>query len=167
MTSDPPTELGQVLLGGQKLAIARAQRSDVRGVVTLLADDVLGRERELDPDHQSYRDAFTAIDADPHQLLLVVRTSRNQLVATAQITFIPGLSRGGATRAQVEAVRVAASHRGAGLGEAVFTWIVEYCTARGARLLELTTDRRRADAARFYERLGFVSSHHGLKLALN
>lgn len=72
----------------------------------------------------------------------------------------------GTLRAQVEAVRVTASQRGSGLGEALFNWIIEYCTTRGANLLQLTTDRTRADAVRFYERLGFVASHHGLKLEL-
>lgn len=167
MTSESSTELGQLRLGGQVLHIVRARNSDVTGIVALLADDVLGRSREADPDSQSYQDAFDAVDADSNQVLLVVLTPEDQLVATAQVTFIPGLSRGGALRAQAEAVRVAATHRGAGLGEALFVWIIEYCTARGANLLQLTTDRKRADAVRFYERLGFVVSHHGLNLALS
>lgn len=167
MTSESSTELGQLRLGDQTLYIRRARKSDVTGIVALLADDVLGRSREADPDDQSYQDAFAAVDADFHQVLLVVLTPEDQLAATAQVTFIPGLSRRGALRAQVEAVRVAAAQRGAGLGEALFVWMIEYCTARGANLLQLTTDRKRADAARFYERLGFAASHHGLKLALN
>lgn len=88
------------------------------------------------------------------------------VVATAQLTFIPGLSRGGALRAQIEAVRVAAAHRGQGLGEAFFTWMLDYSAGRGAQLVQLTTDRQRPDALRFYERLGFTASHHGMKLTI-
>lgn len=89
------------------------------------------------------------------------------VAATAQLTFIPGLSRGGALRAQIEAVRVAATHRGLGLGEAFFTWMIDYSAARGALLVQLTTDRQRPDALRFYERLGFTASHHGMKLTID
>ncbi|HLS14269.1 MAG TPA: GNAT family N-acetyltransferase [Beutenbergiaceae bacterium] len=166
MTGTPPTQLGQLELEDETLPIMRAAQPDVPAIVGLLTDDVLGQGREADPDDQSYQQAFAAIDADPNQLLLVALTGGGQIAATAQLTFIPGLSRGGALRAQVEAVRVAASHRGQGLGEAFFTWMIEYCTARGAAILQLTTDRQRTDAVRFYERLGFVVSHHGLKLTL-
>ena len=166
MTGTPPTQLGQLELEDETLPIMRAAQSHVPAIVGLLTDDVLGQGREVDPDDQSYQQAFAAIDADPNQLLLVALTGGGRVAATAQLTFIPGLSRGGALRAQVEAVRVAASHRGRGLGEAFFTWMIEYCTARGAAILQLTTDRQRTDAVRFYERLGFVVSHHGLKLTL-
>lgn len=158
--------LGVLNLGDQQLPIMGATQSHVPAIVDLLTDDVLGQGREADPDDRRYQQAFAAIDADPNQVLLVVLAGGGQVAATAQLTFIPGLSRGGALRAQVEAVRVAASHRGRGMGEAFFTWMIEYCTARGAAILQLTTDRQRADAVRFYERLGFVVSHHGLKLTL-
>jgi GNAT superfamily N-acetyltransferase len=123
-------------------------------LVRLLADDPLGAAREVVPDDaadlEPYRRAFALIDADPAQLL-VVAADGTEVVGTLQLSVIPGLSRQGALRAQIEAVRVRADHRGHGLGEA---------------MVQLTTDLSRADAHRFYERLGFIASHVGLKLAL-
>lgn len=167
MSAAPSPQLGRLELTAESLPIVRAEQQHVPAIVALLTDDVLGQSREADPGDQRYQDAFAEIDADPNQVLLVVLGGDDQLAATAQLTFIPGLSRGGALRAQVEAVRVAADQRGRGLGEALFGWMIEYCTTRGAAMLQLTTDRQRADAVRFYERLGFVVSHHGLKLALD
>ena len=88
------------------------------------------------------------------------------MVGTLQLTVLPSLSRGGALRSQVEAVRVAGSQRGKGLGEALLLWAVEESRARGCSLVQLTTDKQRTDAHRFYERLGFVASHEGMKLLL-
>src|SRR5690625_508753 len=152
--------------GTQEITIARARRSDLEEIVALLTDDVLGKDRESDAADARYLEAFTAIDGDPNQVLLVALADERAIAATAQITFIPGLSRGGALRGQIEAVRVAASHRGQGLGRAFFEWMIDYCTQRGAAMVQLTTDKRRQDAIRFYERLGFVASHEGMKLAL-
>ncbi|HYN96712.1 MAG TPA: GNAT family N-acetyltransferase [Pilimelia sp.] len=112
-----------------------------------------------------YRRAFAAVDADPAQLLLAV-THDTDVVGTAQLTEIPGLSRGGTTRLQVEAVRVRADLRGRGIGAAVFTWAVEEARRRGCGLVQLTTDTRRPEAHRFYERLGFTASHVGFKRQL-
>lgn len=146
--------------------IRPARVDDVPAVVALLADDPLGATREDARDLDRYHDAFAVIDADPSQLL-VVADDAGTVVATAQLSIIPGLSRGAATRGQIEAVRTAASHRGTGLGTRLVTWAVEEAGRRGCRLVQLTTDRRRPDAHRFYERLGFVPSHVGYKLALD
>lgn len=143
----------------------RARREDVPAIVALLADDVLGRDREA-PDLGPYLAAFDAVDADPAHLLAVARDG-DVVAGTMQLTFLPGLSRGGALRLQVEAVRVAASHRGTGLGTAMMGWAVEHGRDHGAVLVQLTTDKQRTDARRFYERLGFVASHEGMKLALD
>ena len=145
----------------------RARAGDLAAIVALLADDPLGRQREepADPAANSYRGAFAAIEADANQLLAVAEDD-HQVVGTLQLTFIPGLARKGAWRGQIEAVRIAASHRGSGLGRAMFQWAVAECRGRGCRLVQLTTDKTRADAHRFYERLGFVGSHLGYKLAL-
>lgn len=167
--------LGSVQLGAEQVAIARAQRSDLEQIVALLTDDMLGKDRETHASHTGYQEAFAAIDADPNQVLLVALDGAAQdgparadgrVVATAQVTFIPGLSRGGALRGQIEAVRVGAEYRGQGLGRGFFDWIIDYCDRRGAALVQLTTDKRRRDAVRFYERLGFVASHEGMKLNL-
>jgi GNAT superfamily N-acetyltransferase len=89
-----------------------------------------------------------------------------EVVATMQLTFIAGLSRRGALRMQIEAVRVAASQRGRGLGAAMMEWAIERARLRGCAVVQLTTDKSRTDAHRFYQRLGFLASHEGLKLTL-
>ncbi|HEY7383021.1 MAG TPA: GNAT family N-acetyltransferase [Beijerinckiaceae bacterium] len=145
----------------------RAASSDLPAIVRLLAEDELGREREDArlPLDQAYAEAFRAIDADPNQLLAVAVDGAD-VVGTLQLSFIPGLARKGAWRGQIEAVRIAASRRGSGLGRRMFAWAIGECRARGCRLVQLTTDRKRPEAHRFYERLGFVASHTGYKLAL-
>jgi len=147
--------------------IRRAGRNDLKAIVELLADDELGaqRERVSSDIAPEYLAAFDAIEADPNQLLAVVADGE-AVIGTLQLTFIPGLSRGGALRGQIEAVRVARARRSEGLGEQLFEWAIAQCRERGCRLVQLTTDRQRADAHRFYGRLGFVPSHIGYKLTL-
>ena len=142
----------------------RAVSTDVDAIVRMLADDPLGARREA-PGDPSYLRAFAEIDADPNQLLVVAETG-GEVVATMQLSFIPGLSRRGMTRCQIEAVRVRDDQRGSGLGEMMIRWAVERARARGCGLVQLTTDATRADARRFYERIGFTPSHVGMKLAL-
>jgi GNAT superfamily N-acetyltransferase len=144
--------------------LRRATHEDLPALVALLAADPLGRSREADgEDLAPYRRAFEAIDADPAHLL-VVATDAGRVVGTMQLTFLPGLARRGALRAQIEAVRVHEDHRGQGLGAGMFAWAIEEARRRGCALVQLTTDKSRTDAHRFYERLGFVASHEGLKL---
>jgi GNAT superfamily N-acetyltransferase len=145
----------------------RATVADLPAIVTMLADDGLGRGREDAslPLAQGYTDAFAAIEADPNQMLAVAEAD-GVVVGTLQLTFLPGLSHKGAWRGQVESVRVAGSRRGTGLGQAMMEWAVAQCRARGCRMVQLTTDKSRADAHRFYERLGFKASHEGFKLVL-
>lgn len=146
--------------------LRRAVIDDVSAIVGLLADEALGRQRESAADGDDlapYLVAFEVIDQDRAQLL-VVATAAEEVVATLQLTFIPGLSRRGAWRAQIEAVRVASDHRRSGLGAAMMTWAVDQARERGCRVVQLTTDKSRVDAHRFYDRLGFVASHEGYKL---
>lgn len=152
-------------LGARSFTVSRAIGSELPELVALLADDILGRERES-ADLEPYERAFTRIDGDENQLLLAVRDDTGALVATMQLTLIPSLSRGGATRLQIEAVRVAASTRGSGLGTALFDWAHRWGREHGARLAQLTTDAARTDAHRFYDRLGYLPSHVGYKLRL-
>ncbi|WP_237215517.1 GNAT family N-acetyltransferase [Falsiroseomonas oryziterrae] len=141
--------------------------ADLPALVGLLADDALGREREAPglPLTQAYLDAFAAIERDPNQLLAVAEHD-GRLVGMLQLSFIPGLSHRGAWRGQIESVRVAAGQRGAGLGQRMIEWAVEQCRARGCSIVQLTTDKSRADAHRFYARLGFRATHEGFKLRL-
>lgn len=145
----------------------RATRADLPAIVALLADDRLGATREIvaETPAPAYIAAFDAIERDPNQLL-VVGEADGAIAATLQLSFIPGLARGGALRGQIEAVRVRSDLRGAGVGDALFAWALEQCRARGCTLAQLTSDKARGDAHRFYERLGFVASHEGYKLAL-
>ncbi|HEV7195695.1 MAG TPA: GNAT family N-acetyltransferase [Pedococcus sp.] len=134
-------------------------------IVGLLADDPLGAGRERPGSLAAYERAFAAIDADPAHRLVVLEDD-GMVVGTLQLSFLPGLSRGGAWRGQIEAVRVASSHRGHGLGERLVGWAVEESRRRGCALVQLTTDKSRGDAHRFYARLGFEPSHEGLKMTL-
>ncbi|MGO2360665.1 MAG: GNAT family N-acetyltransferase [Brachybacterium tyrofermentans] len=152
-------------LDGWIFSLYRAGAGDVPEIVALLADDVLGRERESS-DLEPYVRAFARIDADENQLLVAVRDEAEKIVATMQLTLMPSLSRGGATRLQIEAVRVDSTVRGAGLGSALFQWAQEWGREQGATLAQLTTDAARVDAHRFYERLGYVPSHVGFKRPL-
>jgi len=130
----------------------------------MLADDHLGAQREQ-PGDPAYLDAFEALDSDPHQLL-VVADEDGEPVGTAQLTFIAGLSRRGATRAQIEAVRVRSDRRGSGLGQELIRWAIETARERGCVVVQLTSDNSRTGAHRFYERLGFRATHVGMKLSL-
>ncbi|TFV65591.1 UNVERIFIED_ORG: GNAT family N-acetyltransferase [Bacillus sp. AZ43] len=152
-------------MDGATATVRRATGDDLPAIVGLLVDDPIGVTRESGPDEPAYRAAFERVDADPGQLLVVAAIG-DDVVATLQLSFIPGLSRRGALRAQVEGVRVRADLRSAGLGTALMTWAVDEARDRGCALVQLTTDKGRTDARRFYERLGFVASHEGMKLSL-
>jgi GNAT superfamily N-acetyltransferase len=147
----------------------RAVWDDVEAILGLLADDEIARRRgpTVARPGAGHRAAFDAIDADPAQLLVVGRDRAGRVVATMQLTFIPGLSREGATRMQIEAVRVGRAHRSGGLGTAMMRWALDEARRRGAALAQLTSDQQRVDARRFYERLGFVASHSGFKISLD
>lgn len=148
--------------------LRRAIASDVGAIVALLANDQLRASVESTTleDRAPYDLAFKAIDTDPAQLLVVAVSPSGDVVATMQLTSIPGLARAGATRLQIEAVRVHSDLRGNGLGGAMITWAIAEGRQRGARMIQLTSDSTRLDAHRFYERLGFTASHVGFKLSL-
>ncbi|NNE23144.1 MAG: GNAT family N-acetyltransferase [Rhizobiales bacterium] len=145
-----------------------ATKDDLPAIIALLAADQLGQAREDAslPLAAAYLDAFAAIDADRNQLLAVAVGTDDTVIGTLQLSFIPGLARSGAWRGQIEAVRVAEAHRSSGLGQQMFEWAIEKSRARGCKLVQLTTDKTRPDAHRFYEKLGFIASHEGYKLKL-
>ena len=149
------------------LILRDAKRGEVPAIVRMLADDPLGgtREHAEEPLPRAYYEAFDATAKNPDNRLLVAEID-GEIVGTLQLVFIRGLSRLGATRAQIEAVRTAASNRGAGLGRQMLLAAIEMARERGCAMVQLTTDKSRADAHRFYESLGFVTSHDGLKLTL-
>ncbi len=155
------------------MEIRSATHGDLAEIVRLLADDPLGAQRERfeDPLPPAYGSAFDAI-AHQHgnQVLVAIAAdpkSGDRVVGCLQLTFIPGLARQGMTRAQIEGVRVDAGRRGEGIGEALFHAAIDLARTAGCGLVQLTTDKSRPDAHRFYRRLGFVVSHEGMKLPLD
>ena len=161
-------DLATIELGTSTVVLRRAEADDIPALVGLLAADQLGAARDgvtSDQDLAAYQRAFRAIDADGAHLLVVAQAG-TQVVGTLQLSFIPGLARRGALRAQIEAVRVHESYRGRGLGAAMMGWAIEEAGRRGCGLVQLTSDKSRPDAHRFYQQLGFVASHEGLKLRL-
>lgn len=150
-----------------ELTYRLATESDLVAIIGMLADDKLGAERENYqlPLPDTYIQAFRAIEADKQQELTVVELA-NEIVATFQLSFVQYLTYQGGVRAQIEAVRVKSGYQGQGVGKAVFQYAIQRAKTKGAHLLQLTTDKKRPEAKRFYESLGFIDSHDGMKLHL-
>jgi GNAT superfamily N-acetyltransferase len=161
VTLDPPA-------GPVRLRLATVD--DVESILELLADDPVSAARgdtASPEDRAAYTAAFHSIDADPSNALLVVAAPRGDVVATMQLTVIPGMARVGATRLQVEAVRVRSDLRSSGIGGAMMRWVTDVAAPQlGTPLVQLTSDEARTDAHRFYERLGFAPSHQGFKFTV-
>lgn len=138
-----------------------ATENDLPAIVALLSDDAIGAGREGESD--GYLSAFEEIAADPRNHL-VVADSGGEVVGTMQLTYIPGISRKGAERALIEAVRVTSARRGQGIGRMMILWAIDQARERGCALVQLTSDKRRSGAIRFYESLGFEPTHEGMKL---
>lgn len=147
------------------LEIRRATVDDLPAIVAMLADDPLGAQRESPDDMAPYRDALERLDADPHQHL-VVAVREDRVIGTLQLTIVPGLSHKGATRALIEAVRIHADERGSGLGGQLIEWAIGTSRQLDCAMVQLTSDKTRTDAHRFYTRLGFSATHEGFKLRL-
>lgn len=156
MTSSPP-----------KIRVAVA--SDLPHIVRMLSDDELGalRENFSEPLPRSYQSAFDAIEKDENNQLIVCEGQCDAVVAVLQLTFTPHITHQGGWRATIEGVRVARDCRGSGLGRELITWAISLAQERGCHLIQLTTDKQRPEALLFYESLGFVASHVGMKLKLS
>ncbi|MET8765406.1 GNAT family N-acetyltransferase [Streptomyces sp. NPDC004658] len=147
------------------LEIRAATTDDLPAIVAMLADDPLGAQRESLDDLTPYRNAWERLAADPNQHV-VVAVREGRVIGTLQLTIIPGLSHKGATRALIEAVRIHADERGSGLGGRLIEWAIDTSRRLDCQMVQLTSDKTRTDAHRFYERLGFTASHEGFKLRL-
>lgn len=160
-------ETYQVIEPAPVVSIRRAKLQDLSAIIAMLADDPLGSQRERfeDPLPESYRQAFTQIEVNPNQLLLVAELEGEQ-IGTFQMNFTRSLTYQGGLRGQIEAVRVRRDWRGRGVGRQMMQWGIEEARRRGCHLLMLTSDNSRKDAHRFYERLGFRASNVGMKLFL-
>ncbi|MCF6299831.1 MAG: GNAT family N-acetyltransferase [Proteobacteria bacterium] len=144
----------------------KASENDIAALVEMIADDELGKAREnfKSPLPKEYIEAFKNINRDKNQELIVVENPKNEVIGTLQLSFIQYLTYQGGIRAQIEAVRIKKSHRGIGLGKIMFKWAINRAKERHAHLLQLTTDKKRPKAIKFYQDLGFKSSHEGMKM---
>ncbi|MFB4305343.1 GNAT family N-acetyltransferase [Actinomadura sp. GTD37] len=149
------------------MTFREATVADLPQIVRLLADDPLGSTRETPGEEipEGYFRAFAAIEKDPGNAVIVAEVD-GELAGTLQLTYIPGLTYTGGERAQIEGVRVAAEQRGRGVGQLMIDWAIDQARARGCRVVQLTTDRQRPDAIRFYQKMGFRPSHMGMKYHL-
>jgi len=148
------------------MTFRKATRNDVSKIVEMIADDELGKTREnfQTPLPIEYLNAFEYIDADSNQELIVVENEDFEIIGTLQLSFIQYLTYRGGIRAQIEAVRIRKDKRGLGIGKTMFEWAIERAKERKAHLLQLTTDKKRPKAIKFYEDLGFNATHEGMKI---
>jgi GNAT superfamily N-acetyltransferase len=144
--------------------LRKAGREDVGAILALLADDDLHKleEASVMPRHLA---AFDRINGDSNQLLAVAELG-GETIGCLQLTFIPGLSRNGMERCQIEGVRIARRLRGKSLGKQMLGWAIATCRERGCGLVQLFMDKKRLDAQRFYESLGFEANHQGFRFYL-
>jgi GNAT superfamily N-acetyltransferase len=149
------------------LNFRQATERDISNLVFLLADDDLGAKREdiSMPLNQSYIDAFQSIGQDPNNELTVVECD-GDLVGMLQLTFIPYLTHTGSWRCLIEGVRIAKNYRGQGLGGKFISWAINRAAEKKCSIVQLTSDKQRPEALRFYESLGFQATHEGFKLIL-
>jgi ribosomal protein S18 acetylase RimI-like enzyme len=144
----------------------KASKNDISAIVAMIADDKLGKTREnfQNPLPIEYLNAFENINADKNQELIVVENEALEIIGTLQLSFIQYLTYRGGIRAQIEAVRIRKDQRNIGLGKKMMTWAINRAQERKAHLLQLTTDKKRPEAIKFYENLGFKATHEGMKL---
>lgn len=148
------------------MTFRKATANDLSTIVAMIADDELGKKREgfKNPLPKEYLIAFERIDADENQELIILQDESLEIIGTLQLSFIQYLTYRGGIRAQIEAVRIRKDRRGRGIGKAMFEWAISRARERNAHLLQLTTDKKRPKAIKFYEDLGFTASHEGMKL---
>ena len=144
----------------------KAKREDLLEIIKLFAHDQLGKTKEQyqEPLGKNYLKAFEKINNDINQELIVLESDDGVMIGTLQLTYIQYLTYQGGIRVLVEGVRIMEDQRGKGIGKKMFQWAINRARAKGAHLVQLTTDKRRPEALKFYEKLGFVASHEGMKL---
>ncbi len=144
----------------------KATIKDIPDIVKMIANDQLGKTREkyTNPLSESYYKAFENINTDQNQELIVVENDVLEIIGTLQLSFIQYLTYQGGIRAQIEAVRIREDQRGKGIGQKMFTWAIARAKERNAHVLQLTTNKKRPEAIKFYKKLGFRTSHEGMKL---
>lgn len=164
--ADPPRHAFEGVMIVFQIEIREAQRDDVPAIVSLLMDDVLGKDREDDSDLTPYYTAFDAMADDANNMIFVACDEVGAVVGTFQLVYMHGLSVHASKRAEIEAVRIHSYFRGRGLGKQMFAWAMDKAKADGCSILQLTTSKTRGDSQRFYDQLGFESTHIGYKMNL-
>ena len=149
-----------------KMNFRKASEMDISIIVEMIADDKLGKKREnfQNPLPNEYLNAFKTINSDENQELIVVENEKSEIIGTLQLTFIQYLTYRGGIRAQIEAVRIRKDKRGLGIGKTMFEWAINRAKERHTHLLQLTTDKKRPKAIKFFEDLGFKATHEGMKM---
>jgi GNAT superfamily N-acetyltransferase len=149
------------------LTYRKAVEADLPFIVKLLSDDAVRAtdDRPDEPFHPRYVAALRELEIDPNQMMMLAMLG-DETVGTIQLTFIPGISGLGTKRCLLEAVHIAPTHRSKGLGSQMIQWAIEQARQRGCGMVQLTSNKKRLDAHRFYERLGFLKSHEGFKYYL-
>ena len=150
-----------------KLTFREASQTDIPTLVSLLADDLLGQEREdtSSPLNTRYLEVFQQINHDPNNELIVV-AHEDTIIGMLQLTFIPYLTHTGSVRCLIEGVRIDRRYRGMGLGSRCFQWAIDRAKERGCNIVQLTSNKQRTEAIKFYKNLGFEATHEGFKLAI-
>lgn len=149
------------------LTFRQARPDDLAFIIGLIVEDSIVDSGDdaaaaMEP---AYLEALAAITADPNQEMLVVERD-GETVGCFQLSYLPGLMRRGMWRGQIELVHVSAANQGRGIGSEMMRWALERCRERGCGMIQLTSNKKRLDAHRFYERLGFLKSHEGFKYYL-
>ena len=150
------------------MTFRKATREDLPAIIEMIANDDLGRLREQyqDPLPKEYYRAFELIDQDINQELYVLDNSEGEVVASFQLNFLQYLTYMGGIRCLVENVHVKKGETGKGIGRQMFQWIIERAKDKQVHLIQLTSNKLRPDAIRFYKGLGFNATHEGFKLHL-
>ncbi len=155
-----------MILPHKQLQFRRATKQDLPQIIALLSDDILGKGREDPQNIKIYEEAFLEISADKNNFLAVAELDK-EIVGTCHLTLMPSLTMQGAKRLNIEAVRVKSNFRGQKIGQWMIEQTIEFAKNNQAKIIQLTTNKKRLDAQRFYQKLGFVASHEGMKLTLN
>ncbi|EGV42857.1 GNAT family N-acetyltransferase [Bizionia argentinensis JUB59] len=148
------------------MTFRKATEKDLPSIIEMMADDILGKKREnfQNPLPTEYVKAFKIIDSDENQELIVVENESFEVIGTLQLTFIQYLNYSGGIRAQIESVIIRKDKRGLGIGKNMFEWAINRAKEKNAHLLQLTSDKQRPRAIKFYEDLGFTATHEGMKM---
>lgn len=150
------------------MTFRQATKEDLPAIIEMIANDTLGqlREKYEDPLPKEYYNAFERIDRDRNQELMVIENSEREVVGSFQLSFLQYLTYVGGIRCLVENVHVREDKTGQGIGKQMFQWIIERAKEKGAHLIQLTSNKLRPNAIRFYEGIGFKATHEGFKLHL-